>query len=47
MWTHSASKETPWFWTVTARTPHRPTDRGYVATREATMAEFTAAWERK
>jgi hypothetical protein len=44
LWTHSASKETPWFWTITARVPQAPTDRGYAATREDAMAAFKARW---
>jgi hypothetical protein len=28
MWTHAASRETPWFWTITARVPQYPQDRG-------------------
>jgi hypothetical protein len=44
MWTHAASRETPWFWTITARVPQCPYDRGYAATREEAMAAFKAAW---
>jgi len=44
MWTHAASKETPWFWTITARVPQYPHDRGYAATREEAMADFKARW---
>jgi len=47
MWTHTASRETPWFWSITVRVSQQPTDRGYAATREAAMADFKAAWERK
>ena len=46
MWTHAASRETPWFRTITARVPQYPHDRGYAASREAAMADFKAAWER-
>jgi hypothetical protein len=28
MWTHAASSETPWFWTITARGPQGTLDRG-------------------
>jgi hypothetical protein len=45
LWTHAASRETPWFWTITARWPQNPYDRGYAATREEAMAAFKAAWE--
>jgi hypothetical protein len=38
MWTHAASKETPWFWTITARVPQSAYDRGYAASREQAMA---------
>jgi hypothetical protein len=40
MWTHAASSETPWFWTITARVPQYPHDRGYAATREQAIADF-------
>ena len=46
MWTHAASQETPWFWTITARWPNTMHDRGYAASREAAMADFKAAWQR-
>jgi hypothetical protein len=46
MWTHAASRETPWFWTITARFPNTMLDRGYAATREEAMAAFKAVWER-
>jgi hypothetical protein len=44
MWTHAASRDTPWFWTITVRVPQAPTDRGYVVTREEAMATFKSAW---
>jgi len=47
LWTRSASKETPWFWTITPRTPQAPTDRSYSAKREDAMADFKTAWERE
>jgi hypothetical protein len=34
MWTHAASREAPWFWTITARAPQYPHDRA--ASRERT-----------
>jgi hypothetical protein len=45
MWTHAASKETPWLWTITARVPQYPHDRGYGASREQAMVDFKAAWD--
>ena len=38
-----ASKEEPWFWTVTAqRQPPSPENHGYSDTREAAMRAFKA-----
>jgi hypothetical protein len=45
LWTHAASRDTPWFWTITARVPQYPHDRGYAASHELAMADFKAAWE--
>jgi hypothetical protein len=45
LWLHNAPRETPWFWTITARVPQAPTDRGYAATREDAMADFKRSWE--
>ena len=44
MLTSAASRDTPWFWTITARVPQAPTERGYAAAREEAMAAFKAAW---
>jgi hypothetical protein len=35
----------PWFWTITARFPQQPTERGYAATREQAMTAFRRAWD--
>jgi hypothetical protein len=40
------SRETPWFWTITARVPQGTDERGYAATREEAMAQFKARWMR-
>ena len=37
----------PWFWTITARAPQHPHDRGYAESREQAMADFKTAWQRK
>jgi hypothetical protein len=46
MWTHAASREKPWFWTITVRVPQAPNDKGYAATRGEAMKAFRAAWDR-
>jgi hypothetical protein len=33
MWTHAASRETPWFWAITARAPQYPQSRIFSDTR--------------
>jgi hypothetical protein len=43
-WTYAANQETLWLWTITAREPQQPTDRGYATSREEAMADFKAAW---
>jgi len=43
--THAAPREAPWFWSITARVPQYPHDRGYATTREEAMAAFKARSE--
>jgi hypothetical protein len=45
MWTYAANRDTPWFWSITARVPQSTADRGYAASREQAMADFKARWE--
>lgn len=42
-----ASRDEPWFWTITARFPQSAHDHGYAASREKAMLAFKAVWERK
>jgi hypothetical protein len=37
----------PWSWTITARAPQHPHDRGYAESCEQAMADFKTAWQRK
>jgi hypothetical protein len=46
MWTHAGPEDCRWFWTITARAPQGPYDRGYAASREQAMVDFKATWGR-
>ena len=35
----------PWIWSITARLPQMPADRGSAATLEEALAAFKAAWQ--
>jgi hypothetical protein len=41
---HLYSITSPRFWSITARVPQYPHDRGYAARREQAMADFQNTW---
>jgi hypothetical protein len=41
-----APPDNHWFWTITARFPQTPHDRGYAESGEQAMADFKMAWRR-
>lgn len=41
---HPQAPEGEPFWTITARVPQYPHDRGYAVSREQAMADFRARW---